>query len=162
MDSSNSSWFAMLGPLFTWKFILLVVIVILSIFVFRAFCRFICPLGAIYSLFSRIALLGVKVDKSNCTDCGLCIETCKMDVRKVGDHECIQCGACIAVCPAKAITWKGSKLFVRDNDADAPASTEIKPLAGLLKKSTEAAQAENVESANPTESTTETEAQNEE
>lgn len=118
MDSSNSGWFAMLGPLFTWKFIVLVVIVVLCIFVFRAFCRFICPLGAIYSLFSRIALLGVKVDKNDCTDCGLCIETCKMDVKKVGDHECIHCGACIPVCPTKAISWKGSKIFLRKNQVE--------------------------------------------
>ena len=57
-----------------------------------------------------------------------------MDVKKVGDHECIQCGKCISVCPAKAISWKGAKLFVRHNDADMPASTEIKPLAGMLKR----------------------------
>ena len=117
-NADNSGWFAMLGPIFTWKFALLVAIIVLSIFVFRAFCRFICPLGAIYSLFSRIALLGVKLDKENCTNCGLCIETCKMDVKKVGDHECIQCGACIPVCPTKAISWKGSKIFLRKNATD--------------------------------------------
>jgi ferredoxin len=57
-----------------------------------------------------------------------------MDIKRVGDHECIHCGACIAVCPAKAISWKGSKLFIKANDADAPSSTEIKPLLGMLKK----------------------------
>ena len=106
----------------------------LSIFCFRAFCRFLCPLGALYGFFNKIALLGVKLDKNKCTDCGLCVEVCKMDVNKVGDHECIQCGKCIAVCPSKAISWKGAKLFVRHNDADMPASTEIKPLNGLLKR----------------------------
>ena len=59
-----------------------------------------------------------------------------MDTKKVGDHECIQCGECISVCPVKAISWKGSKLFVRGNDADAPAQTELKPLASMIKPTT--------------------------
>lgn len=133
-NPNNEGLLANLGPLFSWKFTLLVLIIVASVFIFRVFCRFLCPLGAIYGFFSRIALLGVKLDKEKCTDCGLCVGVCKMDVKRVGDHECIHCGACISVCPAKAISWKGSKLFVRANDADAPAQTEMKPLAGMLKK----------------------------
>ena len=130
----NASSLGLLGPIFTWKFTLLVVIVVASIFIFRVFCRFLCPLGALYGFFSKIALLGIKLDENKCTDCGLCIGVCKMDVNKVGDHECIQCGECISVCPAKAITWKGKSLFIRENDADMPASTEIKPLTSMLKR----------------------------
>jgi len=135
-----------LGPLFTWKFMLLVLILVGSIFVIRIFCRFLCPLGAIYGFFSKIALLGVKLDKNKCTDCGLCIGVCKMDTKKVGDHECIQCGECISVCPSKAISWKGSKLFVRGNDADMPAQTELKPLSSMIKP---ASTSENVETEQP-------------
>ena len=124
---------AMLGPLFSWKFTLLIVIAVASIFFFRFFCRFLCPLGAIYGFFCKVAMLGVKLDQSKCTDCGLCVSVCKMDIKKVGDHECIHCGACISVCPAKAIRWKGEKLFVRSNDIDAPTAAEVKPLDGLLK-----------------------------
>ena len=132
-NKTNRGLLAILGPLFTWKFMLLVLIVVGSIFVFRIFCRFLCPLGALYGFFCRIALLGVKLDKNKCTDCGLCIGVCKMDTKKVGDHECIQCGECISVCPSKAISWKGSKLFVRGNDEDAPAQTDLKPLTSMLK-----------------------------
>ncbi len=130
----NEGSLGLLGPIFTWKFTLLVVLIVLSIFIFRVFCRFLCPLGALYGFFSKIALLGIKLDKNKCTDCGLCIGVCKMDVKRVGDHECIQCGECISVCPAKAISWKGKSLFVRPNDADSPMQTEIKPLAGMLKR----------------------------
>lgn len=132
-NKTNRGLLAILGPLFTWKFMLLVLIVVGSIFVFRIFCRFLCPLGALYGFFCRIALLGVKLDKNKCTDCGLCIGVCKMDTKRVGDHECIQCGECISVCPSKAISWKGSKLFVRGNDEDAPAQTDLKPLTSMLK-----------------------------
>ncbi|MBQ8323467.1 MAG: 4Fe-4S binding protein [Clostridia bacterium] len=130
----NQTLLAVLGPLFTWKFAVLVAVIVGSIFIYRVFCRFLCPLGALYGFFCKLALIGVKLDKNKCTDCGLCIGVCKMDVKKVGDHECIHCGECISVCPAKAISWKGSSLFVRKNDADMPANTEIKPLNGMLKR----------------------------
>ena len=141
-NPENEGLLEILGPLFTWKFTLLVLIVAASIFFFRFFCRFLCPLGAIYGFFSKLALLGIKLDKNKCTDCGLCIGVCKMDIRQVGDHECIHCGACISVCPAKAITWKGSQLFVRANDADCPADTQIKPLTSMLKRGEEPAEKE--------------------
>ena len=115
----NAGMYANLGPLFTWKFCVLTALVVLSVFIYRFFCRFICPLGAIYGFFNRIALLGIKVDKENCTDCGLCVSHCKMDVKRVGDHECINCGECIPVCPTKAIRWKGSKLLVHGNSISA-------------------------------------------
>ncbi len=130
---TNEGWLAMLGPFFTWKFMLLIVIVVLSIFCYRSFCRFLCPLGALYGFFNKIALLGVKLDKNKCTDCGLCQGVCPMDIKTVGDHECIQCGKCISVCPAKAISWKGSKLFVRKNDTDMPVETESKSLLAMVK-----------------------------
>ena len=132
-NSANEGLLRILGPLFSWKFIVLVAVIVLSIFFFRFFCRFLCPLGALYGFFCKIALIGVKIDENKCTDCGLCIGVCKMDTKKVGDHECIHCGECISVCPAKAIVWKGSSLFVRKNDTDMPADSELKPLSVMLK-----------------------------
>lgn len=124
LHPENADFFAMLSGLFTWKFALLVAIIVLSIFVFRFFCRFLCPLGALYGLFNRIALLGVRLDQSKCTECGLCLNHCKMDISRVGDHECIECGECIAVCPTNAITWKGSKIFLHPNAVEAAAVAE--------------------------------------
>ncbi len=128
INPNNADLFGMLGPLFTWKFCVLCVICVACVFIFRAFCRFLCPLGAIYGFFNKIALLGVKLDKNKCTDCGLCISHCKMDVKRVGDHECINCGECMDVCPAKAISWKGSKLFLHQNAVEAAAADTDRPL----------------------------------
>ena len=111
-NSVNEGYLRMLGPLFTWKFLLMVAFLVGCVFVFRLFCRFICPLGALYGFFSKFALIGVKVDKKSCIDCGICVDKCKMDVRHVGDHECISCGECIGVCPTKAITMKGPKFVI--------------------------------------------------
>ncbi|MDE6558231.1 MAG: 4Fe-4S binding protein [Clostridia bacterium] len=128
----NADFFGMLDYLFTWKFCVLVVLVVLSVFIYRLFCRFICPLGAIYSLFCRISLLGVKLDKDKCIDCGLCVQGCKMDIKHVGDHECIQCGECISVCPVQAISWKGSQIFVKNTTPlNQPAAPEGEKIALL-------------------------------
>ena len=83
----NSSYFSMLGPIFTWKFLLMVSMLVACIFVFRLFCRFVCPMGALYGLFNKISFFGVKVDQSKCTDCGLCVSKCKLDIKTVGDRE---------------------------------------------------------------------------
>lgn len=110
----NESYFSMLGPLFTWKFLLMVSILVACVFIFRMFCRFICPLGALYGLFNKISFFGVKVDVPKCTNCNLCVNHCKMDIKNVGDAECISCGECIDVCPTNAIMWKGLKLKKKD------------------------------------------------
>ncbi len=112
--SNNSILYTLLGAIFTWKFFLFVIFVVASIFIFRFFCRFICPLGAIYGFFNKFSFLGVKVDKDKCNECGMCVDHCKMDVKKVGDHECIQCGECIEGCPSKAISYKLSKMSLSD------------------------------------------------
>ena len=113
----NDSLFSLLGPLFTWKFMLMISIVVGSIFIFRLFCRFICPLGALYGLFNKISVFGVQVDEEKCTHCNLCVAQCKVDIRHVGDQECIACGECIGVCPTKAISWKGPKILLKANEA---------------------------------------------
>ncbi len=133
-NPANSATFGSLGPIFTWKFCVLIAVGVASVFIYRVFCRFICPLGAIYGFFNRIALLGIKVDSFKCTDCGLCVSHCKMDIKKVGDHECINCGACIPICPTKAISWKGSQIFVHGNTVAEAPQEEVKPLDGLLKR----------------------------
>ncbi len=112
----NDSYFSMLGPIFTWKFLLMISIVVACIFIFRMFCRFICPLGALYGLFNKISFFGIKLDNSKCVNCNLCINKCKMDIHHVGDSECISCGDCVNVCPTNAISWKGFKSTTDIND----------------------------------------------
>ena len=127
----NESSLRMLGPLFTWKFILMISFIVGSVFIFRFFCRFFCPLGALYGLFNKISIFGIKLDKSKCTACGLCVNKCKMDIRTVGDQECIQCGECMDVCPTSAISWKGSQIFLKENEIGAPAPTENVDLTSI-------------------------------
>ena len=112
----NDWGLAVLGPLFTWKFLLMVSILVGCIFIFRLFCRFLCPLGALYALFNRFSIFGIKLNRDKCVDCNRCIAHCEMDIHRVGDAECINCGECIAVCPTDAIQWKGPKILLPKNE----------------------------------------------
>lgn len=132
-NEANSSLFAMLGPLFTWKFALFVGMMVAAVFIYRFFCRFVCPLGALYGLFNKVSVFGIKVEKSKCIDCGLCVNKCKMDVHHVGDHECINCGECMSVCPTNAIVWKGSKLVLAGTEITPDSDEKAKEKANKIK-----------------------------
>lgn len=103
--STNENLQIMVGALFDWKVAVLVLILVLSLFVYRPFCRFLCPLGAIYSFFNRFALLRYRVDEAKCVGCSDCLEVCRVDIRHVSDRECIQCGDCVSGCPQGAIRF---------------------------------------------------------
>ncbi len=104
--AANPPLQAVLGWLFTWKAAILVVLILLAIVVFRPFCRYLCPLGAIYGLFNPIALYRFKLNKHKCTNCGACKRACPMDIevnKTPNSPECIRCGKCKTVCPHGAI-----------------------------------------------------------
>lgn len=96
----------MVGALFHWKAAVLVLVVTGSLLIPRVFCRYLCPLGAFYALFSRFTLYQMHVDTARCTGCGNCDTVCPMavDVRQgISGTECIRCGKCKAACPAGAV-----------------------------------------------------------
>ena len=107
---ANESIRGALGTLFSRKAVILVAFVGLGIFFYRPFCKWICPLGAFYSLFNRVSIYHYQLDKEKCISCGKCSRACKMDVditQKTNHAECIRCGECIESCPASAITASG-------------------------------------------------------
>ncbi len=102
----NTSMRSAIGWLFVWKNAILITTIVLSIMIYRPFCKLICPLGAIYALFNKISLYQYRVDTTKCIACGRCASNCLMNVNPVenANHlECIRCGKCKAVCPTKAI-----------------------------------------------------------
>lgn len=103
----NESLRSALGWLYAWKMVLLAVMIILSVIIYRPFCKYICPLGAVYSVFNPISVFKYRVDKEKCTRCGACARVCKMQAdpaANANDLECIRCGQCKKVCPVGAIT----------------------------------------------------------
>ncbi len=105
-----------LGGLFVWKMSVLLVILVWSLWVYRPFCKYLCPLGAIYGWFNPIALSRFQMDKERCIDCKKCKAVCPMDIpvyAKPNSMECIKCGKCLQACPTDCIQvalWaKGSQ-----------------------------------------------------
>ena len=95
-----------IGPLFSLKMAILVITIVGCIFIYRFFCRILCPLGAIYGLLNKISIYHLDVDMHKCVNCGKCRQTCKMEVDPVkapDSAECIRCGECAGACPEGAI-----------------------------------------------------------
>ena len=96
-----------IGGLFFWKLSVLIVILLACIFVYRPFCKYLCPLGAMYALFNKFSFYQMSVDKTRCTNCKLCEKSCKMNVeitKSIQSTECIRCGECRKICPHGAIS----------------------------------------------------------
>lgn len=105
--------------LFAWKSAILLAVLVLSVFIHRPFCKYICPLGAFYALFQKVSFLQLKVDRSRCVGCGKCAGVCGMNVSPLKDPnsaECIRCGACVDACPEKALAFRFIKTTEKRND----------------------------------------------
>jgi len=79
----------------------------------RAFCKYLCPICALFKIGSRFSIMKIKVDQDKCTQCGACEKICPMDIEiteytkrneRVLSTECIFCLKCINVCPKQAIS----------------------------------------------------------
>ena len=95
------------GVLFSWKVLVLAVILAASMVIHRPFCRYLCPLGAFYALFNRFSFFQMSVDRDSCVGCGICERVCPMEVeavKNINSPECIRCGKCRAECPVGAIS----------------------------------------------------------
>lgn len=80
-----------------------------NIFLRRFWCRFLCPLGALFGLFSKMSILSLQ-QKQGCTACHRCVQVCQGASEphiKTGwkPHECYVCGNCTSVCPEKVLTF---------------------------------------------------------
>ena len=106
----NAGLRAAAGLRFAWKLFILIAITVLSLIYYRPFCKYLCPLGAVYSLFNPISSYRLVIDKDKCVSCGTCQKACGMDIRTFetpNSLECIRCGSCMKACPTNAIssTW---------------------------------------------------------
>lgn len=93
-----------LKPLLPVGGVLLLLIFIGSLFVQRFFCRYFCPMGAIYSLISQTSFLKIDKPRKECGKCHLCTSKCTMgmDLTKkdrIAGGECISCQKCVSWCP---------------------------------------------------------------
>lgn len=96
-----------LGFLYIWKVSILLAIIVLSMIIYRVFCKYLCPLGAFYALFNKISFYSLRVDKDKCVSCNACTKACKMNIKvfeNPNSGECIRCGECVKACSFNAIS----------------------------------------------------------
>lgn len=96
-----------LGGIFVWKLLVLLWIAAVCLIIWRPFCKYLCPLGAIYGLFNKVALYRNELDRDKCVSCGKCARVCRMGIdpsREPNSAECIRCGDCVHACPTQALS----------------------------------------------------------
>ena len=112
--AANESLQVQAGGLFFWKLGVLLFIILLSIKVYRPFCQYLCPLGAIYGWFNRFSLVQIHWEKDACISCMACRKACPVNLppEQISvSPECIKCGQCVKACPVKCLHFAkcGSK-----------------------------------------------------
>ena len=104
MYSSPFKGFAPATYLLSIGALLMLLIIIGSVFVERFFCKYFCPLGALFAIASRFRLFKIKKPSEGCGSCRACTKNCAMSIPlykhdKVESGECIDCLKCLNACP---------------------------------------------------------------
>jgi len=86
--------------------------VLLNLAIPRFYCRFICPLGALFGIFSRFAIWRIGKNKSECIDCKNCETACEGGCEPAGNikiSECVLCFNCRDDCKDEIISYQRQK-----------------------------------------------------
>jgi len=90
-------------------------VLLASLFVYRPWCRFLCPFGLVSWGVEQVSLLRPRIDRDVCKNCKVCVKACPSGA--MADFydgnsihaDCFACGACIEACPVEdALEWRRS------------------------------------------------------
>ena len=84
--------------------IILLITILGSLVYDRFFCKYLCPMGALYAIVGKISPFKVARNEDACIGCGKCSKVCPMNIdvqhkKDVKSSECINCQTCILNCP---------------------------------------------------------------
>ncbi|MDV3426189.1 MAG: FMN-binding protein [Bacillota bacterium] len=113
--------------------LLLLLITVGAMFVERFFCRYLCPLGAVFTIISKISIFKIRKPNDKCGKCRICTNNCSMgiplyNVNSVRGGECINCLKCKEVCPRKNIS---ANIAGADINSGLAGSAAIAAFAGM-------------------------------
>jgi Pyruvate/2-oxoacid:ferredoxin oxidoreductase delta subunit len=92
----------------------------------RTQCSYFCPFGAFQSIFNKISVFEIRIDKTRCKSCAVCQNACpnlSLSKESIARGEtllsCMKCGACVDACPQQAAVWhiKGTDVAVKPERA---------------------------------------------
>ena len=107
---------ALVGPLFWIKIGILGLFLAWMAVTRRPFCRWVCPLGALWSPFNPVSLFRLEVDQERCSQCNQCQEVCPVDIKvheNPNSDACIRCLACVRGCTQGCVSVAS---LTRDRD----------------------------------------------
>jgi len=109
---------SMIFPALLPAVVILLLIIVASIWIERFFCRYLCPIGAVFSAVSRFSLLRLEKPREDCGSCKACTTACGMgiDLRKsdvVRDGACIRCMKCVDICPRQNIKVRAYRRSIK-------------------------------------------------
>ena len=90
-------------------FVMFLTAVLLNLAIPRFYCRFICPLGALFGILSRFAIWRIGKNQSECVDCKLCEKSCEGGCEPSGNikiSECVLCFNCREDCKDELISYQ--------------------------------------------------------
>lgn len=86
-------------------YILLGILLVSSLFIYRPFCKAVCPAGLVFGWITKIPGASVIGINDTCSGCKTCNTSCKINaitrdnnVSKLDNQECIMCGDCLSDC----------------------------------------------------------------
>jgi len=98
---------------------LLGLLILSSLFIYRPFCKAICPIGLVLGWVAKIPGASILGTNDKCTNCQICSNSCRQDAivniskkeRMMDNKECIMCGDCVDSCKLGGLTFyrKGKK-----------------------------------------------------
>ena len=103
--------------LFDFEFLLISVVIsiavfiLISPFVYRSFCQFICPFGLISWVLEKASLTKIQINRTNCTECMACVAACPLESMKgrmddkVWLADCFSCARCLRSCDYDALDY---------------------------------------------------------
>jgi len=96
-------FFARIDAFATWT---ILVLAGLSLAIKNAWCRYLCPYGALLGALSMVSPVKVTRNTATCIDCNLCTKACPSaiavhEATRVTSDECMACMRCEEACPVE-------------------------------------------------------------